>query len=310
MTKSRNPRATAAAVSTDTAAAVACASKAGLTKRHRRFLPRTLSKLVASLSSLGIRQFDVSRNPAAFVKNNALSTPKAKSKRAPRRRVRHIPTAAVKQTQTNKKTNGKNANAKPTNANNSVLRPKTKGVAKKNRQASKKPATKKANKKRPVPAAPVVTTRAMMRRYAQRSRTAGFADLPESFPNVNTFGSILDDTSGVSMKKTNKQKTQKKRRQRRRQPLCHPPHSPAPSSMMFSPIRVDEDLDDFTNDDTFVSDAARLPSSVFEREARDDEEQWADTDDEDAAWERGARNAPSVLGSPVAWTPTSPAPCR
>tara|TARA_B110000977_G_scaffold132456_1_gene168754 strand:+ start:39468 stop:39710 length:243 start_codon:yes stop_codon:yes gene_type:complete len=80
--------------------------------------------------------------------------------------------------------------------------------------------------------------------------------------------------------------------------------------MMFSPIRVDEDLDDFTNDDTFVSDAARLPSSVFEREARDDEEQWADTDDEDAAWERGARNAPSVLGSPVAWTPTSPAPCR
>lgn len=103
--------------------------------------------------------------------------------------------------------------------------------------------------------------------------------------------------------------------------------------MLFSPIRLDDDgddVDDFESDDClqtnyaygstnqFISVAAQLPESVFgnaKSKFRDEEnEEWADTSDEDEDKEaphrdRRAPNA-STLGSPVAWTPASPAPHR
>lgn len=332
----RVQHATAGAASKDAAAAVARRpapkpETSGLTKRRRRFFPRAISNLLATLSSLGIHgNAEKKLSPKKLCAKP--SKPSFRSKRVPPRRggstkAGNKPAAANRTTRNT--THARDTKSKADGRKRSTFHKETGRLS-----ASKKKASKKQQK---VPAAPFVTTRAVMRRYAEQCRVKDClhplaAVLVElGFPVLDTFGSILDDTNGVSMNK----KTQKKCYQRRRpRPVSRPAHpSQAPSSMLFSPIRLDDDgddVDDFESDDCLqtnyaygstnqcISLAAQLPESVFgnaKSKVRDEEdEEWADTSDEDEDKEapRRDRRAPnaSTLGSPVAWTPASPAPHR
>ena len=187
--------------------------------------------------------------------------------------------------------------------------------AREKRRDSKK--TRDSEKYAPCPSAPVVTTRAVMRRYARSAfardctRFERDALVQQGFPAVDTHGSLLD--AKEERKQTN---TKKKRRAKsaklsrganetsRRAPTLPRADS---MSMVFSPLVRCED-EDFGPS----SHAARLPAEVFGgRGDHPREDAWLDSDPEgdDAAWERGSDptfTRDAILHSPVAWTPASP----
>ena len=178
--------------------------------------------------------------------------------------------------------------------------------------------TRDSEKYAPCPSAPVVTTRAVMRRYARSAfardctRFERDALVQQGFPAVDTHGSLLD--AKEERKQTNTKSKKRRAKSAKLSRGANETSRRAPTlpragsmSMVFSPLVRCED-EDFGPS----SHAARLPAEVFGgRGDHPREDAWLDSDPEgdDAAWERGsdahsARDA--ILHSPVAWTPASP----
>lgn len=341
-------RATAAAASTDAAAAVAERSNPrGIAKkRHGRFLPRALSSVLASLSKLKLG----TRTPPVSSKKKTTAAPvpraekpSSRAKRARSRRARAMRPApeparkpapgseqavarssAKSDTRAGRKTK-KNAEKKKqtrraldgVHQRAAVMKPPAKPRnAREKRRDSKK--TRDSEKCAPCPSAPVVTTRAVMRRYARSAfardctRFERDALVQQGFPAVDTHGSLLD--AKEERKQTNTKSKKRRAKSAKLSRGANETSRRAPTlpradsmSMVFSPLVRCED-EDFGPS----SHAARLPAEVFGgRGDHPREDAWLDSDPEgdDAAWERGsdahsARDA--ILHSPVAWTPASP----
>jgi len=344
--KTKN-RATAAAASTDAAAAVAERSNPrGIAKkRHGRFLPRALSSVLASLSKLKLG----TRTPPVSSKKKTTAAPvpraekpSSRAKRARSRRARAMRPApeparkpepgseqavarssAKSDTRAGRKTK-KNAEKKKqtrraldgVHQRAAVMKPPAKPRnAREKRRDSKK--TRDSEKYAPCPSAPVVTTRAVMRRYARSAfardctRFERDALVQQGFPAVDTHGSLLD--AKEERKQTNTFESKKRRAKSASRGANETSRPTLPTlpradsmSMVFSPLVRCED-EDFGPS----SHAARLPAEVFGgRGDHPREDAWLDSDPEgdDAAWERGSddETRDAILHSPVAWTPASP----
>jgi len=341
-------RATAAAASTDAAAAVAERSNPrGIAKkRHGRFLPRALSSVLASLSKLKLG----TRTPPVSSKKKTTAAPvpraekpSSRAKRARSRRARAMRPApeparkpepgseqavarssAKSDTRAGRK-NKKNAEKKKqtrraldgVHQRAAVMKPPAKPRNAREKRREKK--TRDSEKYAPCPSAPVVTTRAVMRRYARSAfardctRFERDALVQQGFPAVDTHGSLLD--AKEERKQTNKNK---KRRAKSASRGANETSRRAPTlpradsmSMVFSPLVRCEDEDFGTTDARDEGHAARLPAEVFGgRGDHPREDAWLDSDPEgdDAAWERGSddETRDAILHSPVAWTPASP----
>ena len=344
--KTKN-RATAAAASTDAAAAVAERSNPrGIAKkRHGRFLPRALSSVLASLSKLKLG----TRTPPVSSKKKTTAAPvpraekpSSRAKRARSRRARAMRPApeparkpepgseqavarssAKSDTRAGRKTK-KNAEKKKqtrraldgVHQRAAVMKPPAKPRnAREKRRDSKK--TRDSEKYAPCPSAPVVTTRAVMRRYARSAfardctRFERDALVQQGFPAVDTHGSLLD--AKEERKQTNTKIKKRRAKSAKLSRGANETSRRAPTlpradsmSMVFSPLVRCED-EDFGPS----SHAARLPAEVFGgRGDHPREDAWLDSDPEgdDAAWERGSddETRDAILHSPVAWTPASP----
>ena len=340
-------RATAAAASTDAAAAVAERSNPrGIAKkRHGRFLPRALSSVLASLSKLKLG----TRTPPVSSKKKTTAAPvpraekpSSRAKRARSRRARAMRPApeparkpepgseqavarssAKSDTRAGRKTK-KNAEKKKqtrraldgVHQRAAVMKPPAKPRnAREKRRDSKK--TRDSEKYAPCPSAPVVTTRAVMRRYARSAfardctRFERDALVQQGFPAVDTHGSLLDAKEERKQTNTKKKRRAKSAKLSRGATETSRPTLPTlpradSMSMVFSPLVRCED-EDFGPS----SHAARLPAEVFGgRGDHPREDAWLDSDPEgdDAAWERGSddETRDAILHSPVAWTPASP----
>ena len=227
-------RATAAAASTDAAAAVAERSNPrGIAKkRHGRFLPRALSSVLASLSKLKLG----TRTPLVSSKKKTTAAPvpraekpSSRAKRARSRRARAMrpaPEPARKpapdseqavarssaksdDTRAGRK-NKKNAEKKKQTTRRAPLdgvhqraavtmkRPAKPRNAREKRREKKTRDSENSEKRAPCPSAPVVTTRAVMRRYARSAFARDFTNaerdalVQQGFPAVDTHGSVLD----------------------------------------------------------------------------------------------------------------------
>jgi hypothetical protein len=163
----------------------------------------------------------------------------------------------------------------------------------------------------------VVTTRAVMRRYARSAfardctRFERDALVQQGFPAVDTRGSLLDAKD--ERKQTNKKRRAKNASRGATDTSRRAPTLPRADSMsmVFSPLVRCEDEDFGTTDARDEGHAARLPAEVFGgRGDHPREDAWLDSDPEgdDAAWERGSddETRDAILHSPVAWTPASP----
>jgi hypothetical protein len=366
-------RATAAAASTDAAAAVAERSNPrGIAKkRHGRFLPRALSSVLASLSKLKLG----TRTPPVSSKKKTTAAPvpraekpSSRAKRARSRRARAMRPApeparkpapgseqavarssAKSDTRAGRK-NKKNAEKKKQTTRRAPLdgvhqraavtmkRPAKPRNAREKRREKKTRDSENSEKRAPCPSAPVVTTRAVMRRYARSAfardctRFERDALVQQGFPAVDTHGSLLDAKAAPSRatraeeERKKKRFTKKKRRAKRAsrgatEAFFSPPSSLPRAdsmSMVFSPLVRCDDDDFGTTDARDEGHAARLPAEVFGgRGDHPREDAWLDSDPEgdDDAWERGSarletRDAfetrDAILRSPVAWTPASP----
>jgi len=345
--KTKN-RATAAAASTDAAAAVAERSNPrGIAKkRHGRFLPRALSSVLASLSKLKLG----TRTPPVSSKKKTTAAPvpraekpSSRAKRARSRRARAMRPApeparkpapgseqavarssAKSDTRAGRKTKKNNALKKKqtrraldgVHQRAAVMKPPAKPRnAREKRRDSKK--TRDSEKYAPCPSAPVVTTRAVMRRYARSAfardctRFERDALVQQGFPAVDTHGSLLEEKE--ERKQTNKNKKRRAKSAKLSRGATETSRPTLPTlpradsmSMVFSPLVRCED-EDFGPS----SHAARLPAEVFGgRGDHPREDAWLDSDPEgdDAAWERGSddETRDAILHSPVAWTPASP----
>lgn len=347
-------RATAAAASTDAAAAVAERSNPrGIAKkRHGRFLPRALSSVLASLSKLKLG----TRTPPVSSKKKTTAAPvpraekpSSRAKRARSRRARAMRPApeparkpapgseqavarssAKSDTRAGRKTK-KNAEKKKqtrraldgVHQRAAVMKPPAKPRNAREKRREKK--TRDSEKYAPCPSAPVVTTRAVMRRYARSAfardctRFERDALVQQGFPAVDTHGSLLD--AKEERKQTNTKSKKRRAKSAKLSRGANETSRRAPTlpradsmSMVFSPLVrcEDEDFGTTTLNARDEGHAARLPAEVFGgRGDHPREDAWLDSDPEgdDAAWERGsdahsARDA--ILHSPVAWTPASP----
>ena len=320
-------RATAAAASTDAAAAVAKRSNPrGLAKKRRgRFLPRAIYSVLASLSKLklGMRTPPVSsekKTTAARAPRAKKPSPRAKRARSRRARAtRPVPEPAGKPAPDSEKEPARSS-ATPTRPGwrNAEQKPPIVGFAAL-RPAKKKPTTRGFRKKKKAsprgraaacPSAPAVTTRAVMRRYARsafaRDHVCAERDalVQQGFPAVDTHGSILDARTAAAAEARAKKK---KRRRRAYDDVVNvsslKDFSDADRSerdsdqdMMFSPL---VQCDDAFDHDAFGTPlgveprdgeyAARLPADVFGLRDVSCEERWIESDPEgaDDAWERG-----------------------
>ena len=349
-------RATAAAASTDAAAAVAERSNPrGIAKkRHGRFLPRALSSVLASLSKLKLGP----RTPPVSSKKKTTAAPvpraekpSSRAKRARSRRARAMRPApeparkpapgseqavarssAKSDTRAGRKnfSGKKNAEKKKqtrraldgVHQRAAVMKPPAKPRnAREKRRDSKK--TRDSEKYAPCPSAPVVTTRAVMRRYARSAfardctRFERDALVQQGFPAVDTHGSLLDAKEERKQTNTKKKRRAKSAKLSRGANETSRPTLPTlpradSMSMVFSPLVRCEDEDFGTTDARDEGHAARLPAEVFGgRGDHPREDAWLDSDPEgdDAAWERGSDarfTRDAILHSPVAWTPASP----
>ena len=349
-------RATAAAASTDAAAAVAERSNPrGIAKkRHGRFLPRALSSVLASLSKLklGTRTPPVpSKKKTTAAPVPRAEKPSSRAKRARSRRARATRPApeparkpapgseqavarssAKSDTRAGRK-NKKNAEKKKQTTRRAPLdgvhqraavtmkRPAKPRNAREKRREKKTRDSENSEKRAPCPSAPVVTTRAVMRRYARSAfardctRFERDALVQQGFPAVDTRGSLLDAKDERKQTNTNKKRRANKKSASRgatETSRCAPTLPRADSmSMVFSPLVRCEDEDFGTTDVRDEGHAARLPAEVFGgRGDHPREDAWLDSDPEgdDAAWERGSddETRDAILHSPVAWTPASP----
>lgn len=235
-------RATAAAASTDAAAAVAKRSNPrGLAKKRRgRFLPRAIYSVLASLSKLklGMRTPPVSsekKTTAARAPRAKKPSPRAKrarSRRARATRPEHesarkpAPDSEKEQTRSSATRPGwrkKNAEQKPREAALRPAKPTTRGVRK------KKKASPVRGRAAACPSAPAVTTRAVMRRYARsafaRDHVCAERDalVQQGFPVLDTHGSVLDASRtaffAASPARAKKKKESTTTRTRRRESL-------------------------------------------------------------------------------------------
>ena len=216
-------RATAAAASTDAAAAVAERSNPrGIAKkRHGRFLPRALSSVLASLSKLklGTRTPPVpSKKKTTAAPVPRAEKPSSRAKRARSRRARATRPApeparkpapgseqAVARSSAKSDTRAGRKNAEKKKQTRRALdgveraavmkRPAKPRNAREKRREKK---TREDSGRAPCPSAPVVTTRAVMRRYARSAfardctRAERDALVQQGFPAVDTHGSLLD----------------------------------------------------------------------------------------------------------------------
>ena len=341
-------RATAAAASTDAAAAVAERSNPrGIAKkRHGRFLPRALSSVLASLSKLklGTRTPPVSskkKTTAAPVPRAEKPSSRAKRARSRRARAtRPAPEPARKPAPGSEQAVARSSAKSDTRAGRKNAEKKKK---KQTRRALdgveraaviiKRPAKPRnaREKRRACPSAPVVTTRAVMRRYARSAfardctRAERDALVQQGFPAVDTHGSLLDAnvapaaTRAEEERKHTKKKRREKRASRGATEASRPSSLPRADSMsmVFSPLVRCDDDDFGTTETRDEGHAARLPAEVFGgRGDHPHADAWLDSDPEgdDAAWERGSddetrrafETRDAILQSPVAWTPASP----
>lgn len=344
-------RATAAAASTDAAAAVAERSNPrGIAKkRHGRFLPRALSSVLASLSKLKLG----TRTPPVSSKKKTTAAPvpraekpSSRAKRARSRRARAMRPApeparkpapgseqAVARSSAKSDTRAGRKNKKNAEKKKQTRRAPLDGVHQRAAVTMKRPAkprnarekrrekktrdSENSEKRAPCPSAPVVTTRAVMRRYARSAfardctRFERDALVQQGFPAVDTRGSLLDAKD--ERKQTNKKRRAKNASRGATETSRRAPTLPRADSMsmVFSPLVRCEDEDFGTTDARDEGHAARLPAEVFGgRGDHPREDAWLDSDPEgdDAAWERGSddETRDAILHSPVAWTPASP----
>ena len=225
-------RATAAAASTDAAAAVAERSNPrGIAKkRHGRFLPRALSSVLASLSKLklGTRTAPVSSEKKAGGPVPSAKKPSSRAKRARSRRARRVPRPApepARKPAPGSEDPGARSSARPTrpgwvqkkiaetNAERALdavdraakparsakrAKRSTSSVSSVSRGVGEKKTRRRAPASARCPSAPVVTTRAVMRRYARSAFARDFTNaerdalVQQGFPAVDTHGSVLD----------------------------------------------------------------------------------------------------------------------
>jgi hypothetical protein len=234
-------RATAAAASTDAAAAVAKRSNPrGLAKKRRgRFLPRAIYSVLASLSKLklGMRTPVSSEKKTTAARAPRAKKPSPRAKRARSRRARATrpepesarkpaPDSEKEQTRSSATRPGwrkKNAEQKPRGVRRRPAKPTTRGVRK------KKKASPVRGRAAACPSAPAVTTRAVMRRYARsafaRDHVCAERDalVQQGFPVLDTHGSVLDASRtaffAASPARANKTKESTTTRKRRRESL-------------------------------------------------------------------------------------------
>ena len=198
-----------------------------------------------------------------------------------------------------------------------MKRPAKPRNAREKRREKKTRDSENSEKRAPCPSAPVVTTRAVMRRYARSAfardctRFERDALVQQGFPAVDTRGSLLDAKD--ERKQTNKKRRAKNASRGATETSRRAPTLPRADSMsmVFSPLVRCEDEDFGTTDARDEGHAARLPAEVFGgRGDHPREDAWLDSDPEgdDAAWERGSddETRDAILHSPVAWTPASP----
>lgn len=317
-------RATAAAASTDAAAAVAKRSNPrGLAKKRRgRFLPRAIYSVLASLSKLklGMRTPVSSEKKTTAARAPRAKKPSPRAKRARSRRARATrpePESARKPAPDSEKEQTRSSATRPGwRKKNAALRPAkptTRGVRK------KKKASPVRGRAAACPSAPAVTTRAVMRRYARsafaRDHVCAERDalVQQGFPVLDTHGSVLDASRTAFFAASPAHATKQKNRRRRENdvvkvsPSKHDTDRDADRSeqdsdddddMQFSP-HVTRCDDDFDRDafGTMLNGveprggeyAARLPAEVFGLRDVSCEERWIESDPEgaDDAWERG-----------------------
>lgn len=335
-------RATAAAASTDAAAAVAERSNPrGIAKkRHGRFLPRALSSVLASLSKLklGTRTPPVpSKKKTTAAPVPRAEKPSSRAKRARSRRARATrpaPEPARKPAPGSEQAVARSSAKSDTRAGrkNAEKKKQTRRAKPRNaREKRREKKTREDSERAPCPSAPVVTTRAVMRRYARSAfardctRAERDALVQQGFPAVDTHGSLLDAnvapaaTRAEEERKHTKKKRRAKRASRGATEASRPSSLPRADSMsmVFSPLVRCDDDDFGTTETRDEGHAARLPAEVFGgRGDHPRADAWLDSDPEgdDAAWERGSddetrrafETRDAILQSPVAWTPASP----
>ena len=351
-------RATAAAASTDAAAAVAERSNPrGIAKkRHGRFLPRALSSVLASLSKLklGTRTPPVpSKKKTTAAPVPRAEKPSSRAKRARSRRARATRPApeparkpapgseqavarssAKSDTRAGRKNAEKKKKKQTRRALDGVERAAVMKRPAKPRNAREKRREKKTREdsgRAPCPSAPVVTTRAVMRRYARSAfardctRAERDALVQQGFPAVDTHGSLLDANVAPAATRAEEERKHTKKKRRAKRALRGATEASRPSSlpradsmsMVFSPLVRCDDDDFGTTETRDEGHAARLPAEVFGgRGDHPHSDAWLDSDPEgdDAAWERGSddetrrafETRDAILQSPVAWTPASP----
>jgi len=275
-------RATAAAASTDAAAAVAKRSNPrGLAKKRRgRFLPRAIYSVLASLSKLklGMRTPVSSEKKTTAARAPRAKKPSPRAKRARSRRARATrpepesarkpaPDSEKEQTRSSATLPGwrkKNAEQKPRVVGQAALvrpaKPTTRGVRK------KKKASPVRGRAAACPSAPAVTTRAVMRRYARsafaRDHVCAERDalVQQGFPVLDTHGSVLDASRTAFFAASPARATTKKNRRRRENDVVKV--SPSSDERTADRCERDDDDDDMQFsphvtrcDDSFDTDA-------------------------------------------------------
>ena len=315
-------RATAAAASTDAAAAVAKRSNPrGLAKKRRgRFLPRAIYSVLASLSKLklGMRTPVSSEKKTTAARAPRAKKPSPRAKRARSRRAhatrpepesarKPAPDSEREQTRSSATRPGwrkKNAEQKPREAALRPAKPTTRGVRK------KKKASPVRGRAAACPSAPAVTTRAVMRRYARsafaRDHVCAERDalVQQGFPVLDTHGSVLDASRTAFFAASPARAKTKKIRRRRENDVVRV----SPSKHDTDADRSEQDSDDDDDmqfspqvtrcDDDFDQDAfgtmlngveprggeyaARLPAEVFGLRDVSCEERWIESDPEGA----------------------------
>lgn len=275
-------RATAAAASTDAAAAVAKRSNPrGLAKKRRgRFLPRAIYSVLASLSKLklGMRTPVSSEKKTTAARAPRAKKPSPRAKRARSRRARATrpepesarkpaPDSEKEQTRSSATLPGwrkKNAEQKPRVVGQAALlrpaKPTTRGVRK------KKKASPVRGRAAACPSAPAVTTRAVMRRYARsafaRDHVCAERDalVQQGFPVLDTHGSVLDASRTAFFAASPAHATKKKNRRRRENDVVKV--SPSKDERTADRCERDDDDDDMQFsphvtrcDDDFDNDA-------------------------------------------------------
>ena len=275
-------RATAAAASTDAAAAVAKRSNPrGLAKKRRgRFLPRAIYSVLASLSKLklGMRTPVSSEKKTTAARAPRAKKPSPRAKRARSRRARATrpepesarkpaPDSEREQTRSSATPPGwrkKNAEQKPRVVGQAATRPAkptTRGVRK------KKKASPVRGRAAACPSAPAVTTRAVMRRYARsafaRDHVCAERDalVQQGFPVLDTHGSVLDASRTAFFAASPARAKTKKNRRRRENDVV----KVSPSKDERTADRSEQDSDD--DDDMQFSPHVTRCDDSFDHDA-------------------------------------------